>query len=73
MAGADRNYRLQIMLHPDELQALDDWRFAKRMPSRASAIRELLLRGLATEGFKVASSGKRSSSFGVLEGGKKKS
>jgi len=73
MASADRTYRLQIMLHPDELQAIEDWRFSKRMPSRASAIRELLHRGLAAEGFKIAGAGKRSASFGVLEGGKKKS
>jgi len=29
------------MLTPAELKALDDWRFAKRMQSRASAVREL--------------------------------
>jgi len=73
MAGADRSYRLQIMLHPDELQAIEDWRFSKRMPSRASAIRELLHRGLAAEGFRLATTGKRSAAFGVLEGRKKKS
>ena len=72
MARADRSYRLQIMLHPDELQAIEDWRFSKRMPSRASAIRELLHRGLAAEGFKIAGIGKRSASFGVLEGNKRK-
>jgi hypothetical protein len=38
--------RLQIMLSPDELAALDDWRFTHRMPSRAAAVRELLRRGL---------------------------
>src|SRR5262245_4051736 len=53
----NREIRLQIMLMPDELQAIDDWRFAKRMPSRASAVRELLHRGLAAEGFKAAQSG----------------
>ena len=44
-----RGERLQIMLTRDELTALDDWRFGKRMPSRAAAIRELLRRGLASE------------------------
>jgi hypothetical protein len=73
ITSGDRTYRLQIMLHPDELQAIEDWRFVRRMPSRASAIRELLHRGLAAEGFKLAATGKRSASFGVLEGGKKKS
>ena len=37
------------MLDADELLALDDFRFKKRMPSRASAVRELLKRGLAAE------------------------
>jgi hypothetical protein len=32
---------------------IDDWRLAKRMPSRGSAIRELLRRGLAAEGIKT--------------------
>lgn len=63
-----RPERLQIMLNPEELTAIDDWRFKKRMPSRAAAVRELLRRGLAAEGFAVAEQGKRSSSFGVLTG-----
>ena len=39
MAELERGERLQIMLAEDELRALDDWRFEKRMPSRASAAR----------------------------------
>jgi len=35
------------------------------MPSRASAIRELLKRGLAAEGFTVAAFGTKSEEFGV--------
>ena len=50
----NRGERLQIMLTQDEVKALDDWRFAKRMPSRASAVRELLRIGLAAEGVEVA-------------------
>jgi hypothetical protein len=42
-----RGGRLQIMLDPEELDAVDDFRFKKRMPSRAAAVRELLKRGLA--------------------------
>jgi len=61
-----REVRLQIMLQLDELRALDDWRFAKRMPSRASAVRELLRRGLAAEGFMEAEEGQISSTFGVI-------
>ena len=46
-----REERLQIMLTEDELATIDDWRFARRMPTRAAAVRELLKRGLAAEGF----------------------
>jgi len=60
-----RGERLQIMLNADELAALDDFRFKKRMPSRASAVRELLKRGLAAEGFLNAAAGAKSSEFGV--------
>jgi hypothetical protein len=66
---AAREERLQIMLDPQELKALDDWRFKARMPSRAAAVRELIRRGLASEGFASALSGQNSSSFGVIEGG----
>ena len=46
MGELNRGERLQIMLMPEELRVIDTWRFAKRMPSRAAAIRELLKRGL---------------------------
>lgn len=68
MSDLTRGERLQIMLTPEELQALDDWRFKARMPSRASAVRELLRRGLAAEGFNTASAGQRSEDFGVTNG-----
>jgi hypothetical protein len=61
-----RGERLQIMLAPDELAALDDFRFKNRMPSRASAIREVLRRGLGVFGEKGAKAGAKSSDFGVL-------
>jgi hypothetical protein len=60
-----RGERLQIMLTKEELEALDNWRFTKRMPSRAAAVRELLKRGLASEGFEVAHAGSKSEDFGV--------
>jgi hypothetical protein len=63
--GRSRGERLQIMLSGDELELLDEFRFKKRMPSRASAIRELLKRGLAAEGFLVAAQGAKSSEYGV--------
>jgi hypothetical protein len=62
----DRGERLQIMLTGDELVALDDWRFARRMPSRAAAVRELLKRGLAAEGFPLADKQTKSKEFGIL-------
>lgn len=55
------------MLTDEELRALDNWRFDKRMPSRASAVRELLKRGLAAEGFLLAESGAKSQSFGMID------
>jgi hypothetical protein len=66
-----REERLQIMLEPQELRALDDFRFKVRMPSRAAAVRELIRRGLASEGFGMAPDGQHSSSFGVLDGGRR--
>jgi hypothetical protein len=65
MADIERGERLQIMLTGKELEALDSWRFARRMPSRAAAVRELLKRGLAAEGFDLAAGGSRSQDFGV--------
>ena len=65
MAEITRGERLQIMLTPEELEALDTWRFAARMPSRASAIRELLKRGLAAQGFIKADASMKSRDFGV--------
>lgn len=69
MSNLTRGERLQVMLTDEELKALDDWRFASRMPSRAAAIRELLKRGLASEGFLSAKPGERSMDFGVTGGG----
>jgi hypothetical protein len=69
MAQLERAERLQIMLSAEELAALDDWRFTKRMPSRAAAIRELLRRGLTAEGVELAEPSRHSSNFGVLSDG----
>lgn len=64
--GRERGERLQIMLSPEELAALDDFRFENRMPSRASAIREILRRGLGVNGELSTKAGTKSSDFGVL-------
>ena len=66
MAELERPERLQIMLSASELEALENWRFDKRMPSRAAAVRELLRRGLASDGFLVAETGAKSQDFGVV-------
>jgi len=66
MGELNRGERLQIMLTNAELRIIDTWRFGKRMPSRAAAIRELLKRGLAAEGFVEILDGQRSKDFSVL-------
>ncbi len=66
MPDRSRPERLQIMLSEDELTVLDDFRFKKRMPSRAAAVRELMKRGLAAEGFVSAPLGAKSSEYGVV-------
>jgi hypothetical protein len=65
MNDLTRGERLQIMLTQEELEAVDNWRFSRRMPSRAAAVRELLKRGLAAEGFELAEGGSKSQDFGV--------
>ena len=57
--GADREERLQIMLSPEELRAVDDFRFEHRMPSRAAAVRELFRLGLAGAGLIIENEGIR--------------
>jgi hypothetical protein len=67
--SAPREERLQIMLNPDELRAVDTFRFEHRMPSRAAAVRELFRLGLAAAGTvieAVATEGAKSSRYGVL-------
>ncbi len=64
-----RGERLQIMLSPEELAALDDFRFRQRMPSRAAAVRELFRLGLASVGIKPAGAGAKSGDFGVFDTG----
>ena len=67
MSDLERGERLQIMLSSEELQAVEDWRFARRMPSRAAAVRELLRRGLTADGFLTAQSRAKSADFGVID------
>ena len=63
-----RGERLQIMLSPEELSVVDDFRFQHRMPTRAAAVRELLKLGLAAS-TTAAGPGMKSSDYGVFSRG----
>ena len=63
-----RGERLQVMLSPKELAAIDDFRFKHRMPTRAAAVRELLKFGLAAIGID-GGAGVKSSDYGVFSRG----
>jgi hypothetical protein len=65
--GLVREERLQIMLSPEELKAVDTFRFVHRMPSRAAAVRELLRHGLAAIGAIADNMGVKSRDYGVLK------
>jgi hypothetical protein len=62
-----REERLQIMLSPEELRAVDGFRFEHRMPSRAAAVRELLRLGISAAGATVDNAGIKSSEYGVTK------
>jgi hypothetical protein len=65
-----REERLQIMLSAEELEVVDNFRFAHRMPSRAAAVRELFRLGIAATGSTIGAQGVKSSEYGVLEKGR---
>ena len=64
-----RGERLQIMLSPEELSVIDDFRFKHRMPTRAAAVRELLKLGLASTSKATTADGMKSSNYGVFSRG----
>jgi hypothetical protein len=66
-SGLAREERLQIMLSPEELKVVDNFRFAHRMPSRAAAVRELLRHGIAAVGAVQENAGVKSGDYGVLK------
>ena len=68
MASDVRGERLQVMLAPEELAAVDDFRFQNRMPTRAAAVRELLKLGL-TVATTNGAAGMKSANFGVFNRG----
>jgi hypothetical protein len=55
------------MLSPKELEAVDNFRFAHRMPSRAAAVRELLRYGISNVGAVLENAGIASGDYGVLK------
>ena len=59
---------MQVMLSPEELAIVDDFRFKHRMPTRAAAVRELLKLGL-TVATMNGGAGMKSSNFGVFNRG----
>jgi hypothetical protein len=64
--GAGREIRLQLMLAPEELKAVDTFRFRHQMPSRAAAARELFRLGLAAGEALISNPGAPSNTYGVL-------
>ncbi len=68
--GLAREERLQIMLSPEELVAVDNFRFEHRMPSRAAAVRELLRLGIANAKVATNNAGIKSRDYSVLKAAK---
>lgn len=62
-----RGKRVQIMLTSEELILIEDFRFKHRMSTRASAVRELLSRGLSVEGFTTPEQQAHSKEFRVTD------
>lgn len=46
MADEQKTERVQLMMTPSEVKAVDDWSFANRVRGRSEAIRQLLQVGL---------------------------
>lgn len=46
MSDEQKSERVQIVISPSELKALDDWSWEQRIRSRSEAIRRLLKLGL---------------------------
>lgn len=44
-----KDVRVQLVISPSEIEALDAWRAKERIWSRSEAIRQLIARGVAPE------------------------
>jgi hypothetical protein len=71
--GFAREERLQIMLSPEELKAVDNFKFQHRMPTRAAAVRELLRHGIEEVGISpvAENAGITSGDYSVLKAPKR--
>lgn len=47
--GDSETERLQLKITKDEIEAIDDWRYSNRVPSRSEAVRRLIQIGLFVE------------------------
>ena len=66
--GLAREERVQILLAPEELKAVDNFRFQHHMPSRAAAVRELLRYGLGAVAAVIENNtGVKSSDYSVVK------
>ena len=65
-----KNARGGAGLSPEELKAVDNYRFVHRMPSRAAAVRELLRHGLGAIGAVMENAGVKSRDYNVLKAAK---
>jgi len=52
-----RPFKAYTPFSDDELEQIDEWRFAQHIANRSAAVRRLVLRGLVAEG--VRSEGRR--------------
>jgi metal-responsive CopG/Arc/MetJ family transcriptional regulator len=49
MTEEQKTERVQLMITPSEVKAVDDWSFSSRIRGRSEAIRQLLKIGLASK------------------------
>ncbi|MEI5679562.1 MULTISPECIES: hypothetical protein [unclassified Mesorhizobium] len=49
--GNSETERLHVKITADEIRAIDDWRYANRVPSRSEAVRRLVQMGLSLDYF----------------------
>lgn len=55
--GTSETERLQLKITADEVRAIDDWRYANRVPSRSEAVRRLVRLALTANMQEVANNG----------------